>query len=180
MTFRISEMAVEGLDTLGCDTLVCTIFDEERPLQGLAGLIDWRMNGWLSRQIRAGIATSAPRELILTPGSRQFSVPRILCIGLGSKKDFSPDVFRSASLVGLRALVRLPANRVALELPGGERHQLGPRKALDMWLTSFHQSVMNLGVEMDMTLLGTGYEIEEWGDTLVRFEHQFGESAAGP
>ena len=45
-----------------------------------------------------------------------------------------------------------------------------------MWLTSFHQSVMNLGVEMDVTLLGSAYEIGEWGDTLVRFEQQFSDS----
>ena len=176
MTFRISEMSLEGLDELGCDTLVCTMFGEERPLQGLSGLVDWRMNGWLSRQVHSGIATSSARELVLTPGTRQFAVPRIVCVGLGSSEEFTPDGFRSASLASLRALVRLPARRVALELPGGDRHSFGPRKALDMWLTSFHQSVMNLGVEMDVTLLGSAYEIGEWGDTLVRFEQQFSDS----
>ena len=99
MTFRISEMSLEGLDELGCDTLVCTMFGEERPLQGLSGLVDWRMNGWLSRQVHSGIATSSARELVLTPGTRQLLSLASFVWGSAVRRNLPPTDF---------ALPRLP------------------------------------------------------------------------
>src|SRR6266446_3210351 len=39
----------------------------ERPLTGLAGLVDWRLSGRLSRLIRAGLVIGAAGEALLTP-----------------------------------------------------------------------------------------------------------------
>ena len=41
------------------DLGVLPIFEDERPLQGLAGLVDWRMGGSLSALLRAGFCTGA-------------------------------------------------------------------------------------------------------------------------
>ena len=98
MTFRISEMSLEGLDELGCDTLVCTMFGEERPLQGLSGLVDRRMNGWLSRQVHSGIATSSAK-LVLTPERASLLSLASFVWGSAVRRNLPPSDF---------ALPRLP------------------------------------------------------------------------
>src|SRR6478609_4308938 len=55
--------------------LVLTCYENERPLQGLAGLLDWRFEGALSRGVRAGLITGKPGECTYVPvakGGRMF------------------------------------------------------------------------------------------------------------
>ena len=173
MSISLVELAMESIGDTGADTLVAYHFEEERPLRGLAGHVDWRMNGSLSKMVQKGVATGRSRDMVLTPGRRQFPVQRILLTGLGKKAAFGGDQFRAASLATLRTLLRLPSSHFALELPGGARHGLSPRAAIEMWLTAYHQTVLNLGVDARVTLIGTKAEIEDWKDPLHHFQSQF-------
>src|SRR5436190_1879228 len=49
------------------DLAVLPFFEDERPLQGLAGLVDWRIGGGLSALLRAGFCTGATGEAVLLP-----------------------------------------------------------------------------------------------------------------
>ena len=174
MSFSMLKLGLDSLDELDCDTLVAYHFAEERPLKGLAGFVDWRMKGWLSKQVLHGHASGRPRETLLTPGKRQFPVSRLMMVGLGVRTEFTPDVYRAVCLSTLRALIRLPSRSFALEIPGGDRHHLVPRQAMEMWLTAYHQTVVSLGMHVDVTFVGTGAEIEDWRDPVTRFEKQYG------
>src|SRR4051812_21066827 len=50
--------------------MVLTCFQNERPLRGLAGLLDWRFEGAISQVLRAGFVTGKPGECAYLPIQR--------------------------------------------------------------------------------------------------------------
>lgn len=174
MTFSMVRLGLESIDEIDCDTLVAYHFAEDRPLKRLAGVVDWRMNGWLSRQVLNGLASGRARDMLLTPGRAQFPVERLLMVGLGTRGEFSADLYRAVCLSTLRTLIRLPSQRFAIEIPGGDAVNVVPRQAMEMWLTAYHQTVVSLGMDVHVTFVGTQEEIEDWKDPLARFEKQYG------
>lgn len=66
------------------DTILALIPEDERPLRGDAGLIDWRLCGLISEHLRSGYVTGQLGEAVLLPGDRPLSPARILLVGAGS------------------------------------------------------------------------------------------------
>ncbi|MCM2277557.1 MAG: hypothetical protein NDJ89_05725 [Oligoflexia bacterium] len=64
--------------------LVVTFHENERPLQGLAGLMDWRFQGALSRNLRSGAITGAPGECAYFPFTRHGITYHLILAGAGS------------------------------------------------------------------------------------------------
>ncbi|HLV61352.1 MAG TPA: M17 family peptidase N-terminal domain-containing protein [Fredinandcohnia sp.] len=58
---------------------------DERPLQGLAGLADWRLLGRLNRLLREGLFEGRVREALLTVGAPRLPAQRVFLYGLGDK-----------------------------------------------------------------------------------------------
>lgn len=79
MTVRSSEFAVDLLDALDVEAYVLFVHDEERPLWGLGGLLDWTLAGGLSRMLEADQLGTADAE-------RTLACPegaRVMVVGLG-------------------------------------------------------------------------------------------------
>jgi hypothetical protein len=66
------------------DTILIPVPEDERPLRGDAGLIDWRLCGLISEHLRSGYVTGQLGEAVLLPGDRPLSPARILLVGAGS------------------------------------------------------------------------------------------------
>src|SRR3989344_1576091 len=66
--------------------LVAVCFENERPLQGLAGLLDWRFQGALSEYLRAGIITGKVGECVYLPITKNNRNYHLLLIGGGRTK----------------------------------------------------------------------------------------------
>src|SRR5690606_24270901 len=56
---------------------------DERPLQGLAGLVDWRLLGGLTRILKKELFEGRAGESLLTISGRKLPVQRIFVYGLG-------------------------------------------------------------------------------------------------
>jgi hypothetical protein len=65
--------------------LVCSIHEDQRPLKGVAGLLDWGLKGFLSRFVRSGRITGAPGEFVYVPITRHGHVRHLMIVGLGPK-----------------------------------------------------------------------------------------------
>jgi len=110
-------MAVLDLSTLkpildsedASRVLIATAYENERPLRGIAGLIDWRCDGDITRALKAGTFSGKPGDVLLVPVPDGAKVRRALIIGMGymkEKREFSktalPALAKNMSSMGIK------------------------------------------------------------------------------
>jgi hypothetical protein len=76
-----ADLGLPAVDALDVEALAIFV-GPERPLQGLAGLADWRLCGLISRAIRDGSYGPETGEALLLPSGGRLAVPRIFCFGV--------------------------------------------------------------------------------------------------
>lgn len=105
---------LQALDTLPrIDTLMLLLSDDERPLQGVAGLVDWRMCGRLTELLVSGAITGARGERVLTHTVGRLPVQRVIVFGCGPQ-DGMLAMLRSLLPELERVLADARCERVAL------------------------------------------------------------------
>ena len=98
------------------DTVVALIPEDERPLRGDAGRVDWRLCGRISDQLSSGYASGAAGETVLLPAGRPLRAPRLLLVGLGPSRRLAQGrpLLRAMRLAADRLLsLRSPAALLA-------------------------------------------------------------------
>ena len=100
------------------DTLLVLIPEDERPLRGGAGLLDWRVGGEISRLLLSGFVTGERGEAALLSAGRMLTAERMLLYGVGKADDLPGDGLQQALRAAIRKLLALKQNSVALALPG--------------------------------------------------------------
>lgn len=85
------KITTESPDTLKREGLALGLFMDERPPKGACGLVDWRMNGLISRELARGhiAGTFMEKTLIMSPS--RISVSKILLCGLGNVSEITCD-----------------------------------------------------------------------------------------
>ena len=68
------------------DTIIALIPEDERPLRGDAGRIDWRLCGRISEQLRSGYVSGEPGEAVLLPAGAPLLAARVLLVGVGRQQ----------------------------------------------------------------------------------------------
>src|SRR5438445_6572167 len=104
MEFRFLPPDLRRLDEAGAELLACTIWQGERPLRGLAGLIDWRLAGRLSALARSSYLTGELGEVLLLPTRPLLTFEKVLVLGLGARSGFGDSAFRQVVTRLLRSL----------------------------------------------------------------------------
>lgn len=116
---RELSVEVEGapLERARADLVVVPLFDDEHPLRGGAGRVDWRLCGQLSSLVTAGRLTGTRGEAALLVAFGGLAAPRLLVLGAGSRDRFDAATFEAlAGSVAQRAAA-LNIESVALPLP---------------------------------------------------------------
>lgn len=131
---RFMHPDLRQLDLARADVIACGVYEDRRPLEGLAGLLDWRLAGLLSRLAKRRLVLGAPGELVLVPGRPKLPFDKLLLLGLGTRGAFAEEAFSRAleRLVG--ALDGLLAKRAVVELPGRLDDAITPERALALTL----------------------------------------------
>lgn len=106
------------LDETDAEIFACGVFRDERPFRGLAGLLDFRLAGKLSRLARQGFVLGEVGEALLVPARPRLTADKLLVLGLGPRADFDDDTFRRVLARTLDALEGLSVKRAIVELPG--------------------------------------------------------------
>lgn len=107
------------LDSIKSDALCLCLFQEDWPLRGMPGLVDWRVCGHLSRQREAGWITCDEGEMVLMPLAPRLHCEKLLIIGMGSSRTELTDERLTAGLDRMfRSLARMRAHATVLHLPG--------------------------------------------------------------
>lgn len=134
MDIRFLPPELRRVDEASVELCACTIWSDERPLHGFAGLLDWRLAGRLSALIKAGFVTGEAGEALLVPGKPHVPFEKVLVLGLGKRSGFGDGVFRSAVLHIARALEGMRVRRAVVELPGRGTGAIEPEQAITLTL----------------------------------------------
>ncbi len=118
MEFRFVAPHLRSLDSTGAELLACAIWQDERPMRGVAGLLDWRLAGSLSQLARRDLLKGELGEVVFVPGRPRLAFEKLLVFGLGPRSGFGEGTSRRVVSHMLRALEGLRVRRAVVELPG--------------------------------------------------------------
>jgi hypothetical protein len=110
-------LSTEEPDVQKCDVLVTGFFQDERPLKGSSGWMDWRLNGMLSRFLIEKRLTGDWQEKFLIPSQGRVMPRMILLLGLGKVREYSYLRLRELSPYILEILKKLNTSNICLSLP---------------------------------------------------------------
>lgn len=86
------------LDQVKTDVAIIPVFEDIRPLRGAAGLVDWRLNGYLSQLIMKNRFRGEFEEVLLMPAGPRIEARQLVLFGVGSVEGFGeyllPAVYR--------------------------------------------------------------------------------------
>ncbi|HPH65715.1 MAG TPA: M17 family peptidase N-terminal domain-containing protein, partial [Kofleriaceae bacterium] len=131
------------------DALCVTVFDDERPLRGVAGLVDWRLCGRLSRLLVSKKASGGVGESMMLPASRRLPMSRIFWFGLGPSKGYSEERMRRDLAWMGDVLTKASVGECAMQLPGRSLGLIGARRAIELVLDEPMLRAMNLTIVDD-------------------------------
>lgn len=122
------------LDEAGSEVVVCGVWRDGRPFTGLAGLIDWRLGGRLSKLARQSFLVGEVGEVLVVPSRPRLPFDKVMVAGLGPRASFGEETFRAVLARVLDALAGLSVKRAVMELPGRGDGVLDPERAADILL----------------------------------------------
>ncbi len=106
----------QKIDKVETEIIVMTCYQDDVPLRGWLGLLDWRINGRLSHIIKDQNYTGAPRELLLMPGEHRFEADQVLILGLGAKNEFSLEYVEQVIKYFVEVIEKKRSERVCFSL----------------------------------------------------------------
>ena len=140
---ELAEPTLSSLDQASVEAVLLIVSSDERPLQGLAGLCDWRLCGALSRTLEAGWFKGAAGEALLAPTHGRIPPRRIFAFGVGPRSG-AANALPGALAKATAALRLARVASVALALPWPE---LALDRSLDLWLECSAAAAKELNVQ---------------------------------
>ncbi len=131
-------------DAQECEILVLGFFEDERPLRGSSGWVDWRLNGVLSRYVIERKLLGRWKETTLIPSQRRILPPLILLVGLGKVREYSYPRLRELFSFLLGTLKNLSVSKICFSLPEDEEHQVEPGKLAEVLMEGIADSADNV------------------------------------
>lgn len=134
MDIRFLPPELRRLDEANVELCACSIWSDQRPVRGFAGLVDWRLGGRLSALLASGFVTGEQGETLLLQGKPNVPFEKVLVLGLGKRSAFGDGAFRQAVLHIAHALEGLRVRRAVVELPGRAGNVIEPEQAITLTL----------------------------------------------
>lgn len=119
---------------------VSTLFEDERPPRGLCGLIDWHLNGRISKFLLDDVFRGEFGEKLLFDGSPRLPWSRYLLIGMGKKEEISPGKYTEISKIIISSILDLKWDPVCCQVPGFHRLNFEFSKAFEIFLSIIERS----------------------------------------
>jgi hypothetical protein len=120
------------LDEASAEVVACGIYKDERPMRGLAGLLDWRLAGRLSRLAKEAFLVGDGGEVLALPARPRLPFDKCIVVGLGPRRSFDESGCRKALARVLDALTGLSVKKALVEVPGRGDDAITPEQAADV------------------------------------------------
>lgn len=115
--FSTQTIDLSNIHQLPAGDLILFGFSDSRPLSGFVGLVDWRLNGWLSQLMLEKTFLWERNERLLTYSARIGVERRIFLFGLGSSKRFGVKTVRDFSSKLWETMHKAKSNNILLAPP---------------------------------------------------------------
>jgi len=125
-------LSTEAVDLQECDVLATGLFQDERPLKGSSGWVDWRLNGMISQFLIERRLSGDWKETTLIPSYGRVKPKMILLLGLGKVRDYSYLRLRELSSHLFETLKNLNTSNVCLSLPYEGRYNVDCGKSAEV------------------------------------------------
>ncbi len=120
-------------EPMAAEVVACCVYEDEMPMRGLAGLLDWRMAGKLSNLEREGFLRGEGGEVLCVPGRPRIPFDKVLLFGRGKRASFDDTAAAKALSRVTRVLEGLRVRRAVVELPGrGGEERISPERAAEI------------------------------------------------
>ncbi len=139
MKIDVIEQDLHKIDEVRVDLIIASAFAEDRPFKGLAGLIDWRMCGPLSRLAIDKFLTGELREALLMPCSNRLPSSLIVVVGLGSRANFLSTAMAAFDKIS-SVIKGLKVKEILMDLPGLNQNIIGVNRAVKMFMDSMKKA----------------------------------------
>jgi cytosol aminopeptidase family protein len=120
------------LDEVSAEIVACGVYRDERPLSGLAGLLDWRLSGRISRLAKQEFLLGELGEVLAVPVRPRLKFDKVLVMGLGPRSAFGDVAFRQVLERTMTALSGLLVKKAVVELPGRGDGAIEPEQAVEI------------------------------------------------
>lgn len=134
MALSVLPLDLSRWDETRRECLVLSVFKDERPLRGAAGLADWRLCGKLSRLVKANRISAEAHEAMMLPPGRRLAFSKIMWFGLGESKGYSDERFRKDLTWILNVVGKAGITDWAFQAPGRASGLIGARRAIEIML----------------------------------------------
>lgn len=149
MDLRFVPLDLARIDQLRVEAVFLPFFEDERPLRGAAGLLDWRLCGALSALLQSGRSVGAEGELTMLLGRARLPFEKVLLVGEGPGASFSPAVAARVASHILDAAKGLRLKGFACALPGRSRSVVRASDATRWFVDAAGPSVFDEVVVLD-------------------------------
>ncbi len=117
--------------------LALGIFSDERPPRGICGFLDWRLNGFISREMKEGRINGEFQEKVIIPFPGRISTEILLLFGLGPLTDFNYERIYTSAYQIAGVVDDMLLNNFAFDLPGVNRSDLTTADIVETMITGF-------------------------------------------
>ncbi len=124
----------------GLEGAVAVVYQDDRPLQGLAARADWRLNGFLSRLVVSGRFAGDRGDWLLVHTQGRLPFTHLFLVGMGPRADRTPQNSKIA-LEGIAGKVALAGvHSFAIELGEVVPSEVSPEDAMVVFLEALSHS----------------------------------------
>lgn len=152
--------------------LVLGFFSDERPPRGYCGLVDWRLNGMISREISCAHIGGDFQEKVAIPKPARLNTQLIILFGCGSVASLSYNVIYDAAYEMANTVDALKFSDFSFDLPGEGRTILATSGMFEAMVAGFFDffsgDVSKLGA-MNICLVTAKERLPEIADGISQF-----------
>jgi hypothetical protein len=160
MSARLAiEIDAGPLERTRADVAVVYFFDTDRPLQGGAGRVDWRLCGQLSKLLVAGKLHGIRGEAVLVQSGRGLAAPRLIALGLGARNEFDWEACEALGAEAARRALDLGARSLALPLPDPHAGDLELPDRVEALVAGAMAVTADRGAELKLLLVPPAAEV---------------------
>jgi hypothetical protein len=120
---RVAAGTLDGLDAWGGDSIGLFLFSDQKPLAGVAGFVDWRACGALSRTLENAMFKAGRGESMLLPTRMRAAFRRIFVFGLGATQECDEGIYRNELRKAARIMRDAGVTDLAIAAPASRKQK---------------------------------------------------------